>query len=237
VIKIKASNHIFYQHQEMRRRLFALLEDSAEDGIHPIKIAYLVEKEIGYSYEHSFELYNPLEGEPFKLDLQTAKDRRPQMERISLGRLNIGVWRTPWTVNHNGLWLPVLDTEHREYIPGDFIYTAIGTQDKCNERIVHQLDMRLRFISELGGQPNTSKASTGHADTGKIPRFVMESLKRDAITRKYECPISMMPVEEGTEVCFTECFHIFEKESMRQWLKEKQECPLCKTRVTRVQTL
>jgi hypothetical protein len=221
----------------MRRRLFALLEDTAEDGIHPIKIAYLVEKEIGHYYEHSFQLYNSLEGEPFKLDLQSAKDKRPQMERVSLGRVNIGVWRTPWTVNHNGLWLPVLDTEHREYIPGDFIYTAISTQEKCNERIVHQLDMRLRFIRELAGQPNGSKLTTGPPGIAKIPRFVMESLKRDAMARKYECPISMTPIEEETEVCFTECFHIFEKESMRQWLKEKQECPLCKTPVTCVQSL
>jgi len=221
----------------MRRRLIALLDDTAVNGTHTIKLAYLVEKMVGHSYEHCFASYTPLEGEPFELDLQSAKDKRPQMEKVSLGRVNIGVWRTPWTVNHRGVWLPILDTEHREYIPGGFIYMSISSQEKCNERIVHQLDMRLRFIRELAEHPNVRISPLGQKDTLSIPRFVMESLKRDAIARKYECPISMTPIEEATEVCFTECFHIFEKESMRQWLKEKPECPLCKARVSCVQTL
>jgi hypothetical protein len=235
--KIKASTHIFYQQQEMRRRLIALLEDTTTNGIHNIKIAYFEERVLGRSYEYCFASYTPLEGEPFELDLQSAKDKRPQMEKIGLGPINIGVWRTPWTVNHRGVWLPILDTDHREYIPGNFIYTSISNQEKCNERIVHQLDMRLQFIRELEGYPNVCKSPLGQKDTLSIPRFVMESLKRDAIARKYECPISMTSIEEATEVCFTECFHIFEKESMRQWLKEKPECPLCKARVSCVQTL
>lgn len=221
----------------MRRRLIALLEDTATNGIQQIKITYLEEKAIAHSYEYCFATYTPLEGEAFELDLQSAKDKRPQMERVSVGRVNIGLWRTPWTVNHMGQWLPILDTDHREYIPGEFIYTCISTQEKCNERIVHQLETRLQFVRELAEYPNARTSPLRQKDTLNIPRFVMESLKRDAIARKYECPISMTPIEEATEVCFTECFHIFEKESMRQWLKEKPECPLCKARISCVQTL
>jgi hypothetical protein len=221
----------------MRRKLIALLEDTTTNGIHHIKIAYLEERVLGRSYEHCFAIYTPLEGEAFELDLQNAKDKRPQTEKLSLGRVNIAIWRTPWTVNHRGQWLPILDTGHREYIPGEFIYTSISTQEKCNERIVQQLDTRLRFVRELVEHPHVRISPLGKKDTLTIPRFVMESLKRDAMARKYECPISMTPIEEATEVCFTECFHIFEKESMRQWLKEKPECPLCKARISCVQML
>jgi hypothetical protein len=218
----------------MRRRLFALLEDRALNGVQNIKIAYLVERAIGDSYDHGFEPYTPLESESFTLTMCDARDKRAQMENIRAGSTHIRIWRTPFTVKHMGQWLPVLDCDHRYYIPGEFVYSSITTQQMSENRLLQQLNARMTLDAQIVETAyKTETTAKVHADS--IPRFIMEILKRDAVAKKYECPISMTIIEQDTEVSFTECFHIFEREGIERWVREKSSCPLCKAKVTRLQ--
>jgi hypothetical protein len=218
----------------MRRRLFALLEDRALNGVQNIKIAYLTERTILGSYDHGFEPYYPLENESFTLTMCDARDKRAQMENIRVGSRYIRIWRTPFTVKHMGIWLPVLDCDHRYYIPGEFVYSSINTHQNSENRILQQLNARITFDAQIVETAYKTE-TTAEVRADSIPRFVMEILKRDAVAKKYECPISMAIIEEDTEVSFTECFHIFEREGIERWVREKGSCPLCKAKVTQLQ--
>ncbi len=62
----------------------------------------------------------------------------------------------------------------------------------------------------------------------KLPEFVLEALKRDAIVRKEICPITLEPFSSPEEIIVTRCYHLFNKESLEYWRREKSICPVCK---------
>lgn len=64
------------------------------------------------------------------------------------------------------------------------------------------------------------------------PRYVLELVKRDAVSKGEACSISMTPFQECESTTITSCFHLFETESIRTWLSTKDSCPVCKQKVT-----
>ena len=43
-----------------------------------------------------------------------------------------------------------------------------------------------------------------------------------------ECPISLEPFKDGEEIIELPCNHIFNENSIKGWLKEKHNCPVCR---------
>ena len=69
------------------------------------------------------------------------------------------------------------------------------------------------------------------ASLPSVPRYVLELVKRDAVSKGESCPISMTPFQECSSTTVTSCFHLFETESIRTWLSTKDCCPVCKQKV------
>ena len=42
------------------------------------------------------------------------------------------------------------------------------------------------------------------------------------------CPISLVDFEIGEEIIKLPCYHIFSLNSLEEWLKEKNTCPICR---------
>jgi len=49
-----------------------------------------------------------------------------------------------------------------------------------------------------------------------------------------ECPISHEPFEPDTIIAMTDCFHVFEFESLNEWFSRSRSCPMCRTRMVDV---
>lgn len=60
------------------------------------------------------------------------------------------------------------------------------------------------------------------------PKFVSELVLRDAAAKGDTCSISLTPFGDCNSVSVTSCFHIFDTESLKVWMKTKGECPVCK---------
>ena len=52
-----------------------------------------------------------------------------------------------------------------------------------------------------------------------------------------ECPISLEPFKEGEEIIELPCNHIFNENSIKGWLKEKHNCPVCRAEIISTQEL
>jgi hypothetical protein len=50
----------------------------------------------------------------------------------------------------------------------------------------------------------------------------------DAIEKGDICPISLTPLTLETSVCVAPCYHVFSKEAITEWMKEKKICPSCR---------
>lgn len=61
----------------------------------------------------------------------------------------------------------------------------------------------------------------------KIPEFVAQALLDAAVKKEEMCPISMEHFTAG-KTAVTSCFHLFEKDCLVEWMKQKSCCPVCK---------
>ena len=49
--------------------------------------------------------------------------------------------------------------------------------------------------------------------------------------KEYDCTICMEKIEKNTDVYKISCNHKFHKQCLNKWLKEKFECPTCRTNI------
>lgn len=61
-----------------------------------------------------------------------------------------------------------------------------------------------------------------------IPELVGTLLIQNATAGEDSCPISAVPYKELTSLSATSCFHIFDTESIQTWLKDHNQCPVCR---------
>jgi len=185
---------------------------------------------------YSLSAYIPEDDEGFELLISRASDTSPNLERVSFADGGIYLWRTPHIVYHKGRWLPILDSEERERFPGEFVYVYNSRVKKCMRIVLAQMQLRVVVSTLILELPDIAPPTVSDMHTG-IPRFVLDALKRDAIARQYECPISTYPITSETPLSITVCYHIFEKKSLDTWLKENPSCPLCKSPVSNTYTV
>jgi hypothetical protein len=80
-----------------------------------------------------------------------------------------------------------------------------------------------------GGEPMPAAAAPNPAPARPISlqAFTIQALINHAIAEQMTCPISMNPIVKDT-ACVTTCQHIFERDSIQQWLTGHTNCPVCR---------
>ena len=80
--------------------------------------------------------------------------------------------------------------------------------------------------------PAPAPAAPAPAAVTPIPKFVADTLIRDAVSRAATCPITMEPLAPET-TAVTACFHLFERDAIAAWLVQADNCcAVCKQRTT-----
>lgn len=74
------------------------------------------------------------------------------------------------------------------------------------------------------GEPQTQAAIT----IDRPRRNIADAMIRDAISQNAMCPISMEPITQETGTCVAPCYHVFDRESIAQWLDKEATCPTCR---------
>jgi hypothetical protein len=74
----------------------------------------------------------------------------------------------------------------------------------------------------------TAAAAATAATAAPIPKFVVDALISDAITKAAICPITMEPIKSET-AAVTPCYHCFDKIALASWIATgNTTCPTCK---------
>lgn len=137
-------------------------------------------------------------------------------------------WYTHYSIYHmeSEDWIPVIDILAPYSIAGYYTYSII--EDTSNAQTLRRMliqTMRFRMIDKIYLMINPPKSPI---ISKTIPMFVAELLIKEAIKKGESCSISMIPFEESTSVTVTSCYHIFNTESIEEWLRCNSVCPLCK---------
>jgi len=137
-------------------------------------------------------------------------------------------WHTHYSIYHmeSEKWIPVIDILAPYVIPGDYTHSIV--EDTPNAQTLRRMltqTMRFRMIDKIYLMMKVPKTPI---ISKTIPMFVAELLIKDAIKKGDSCSISMIPFEEISSVTVTPCYHMFNTESIEEWLKMNRDCPLCK---------
>lgn len=162
----------------------------------------------------------------------------PMLKKIPLDHNeHLYLWRFPWCIRLGELniWIPILDSDKREKIPGAFAYTT--QYEVYNPWYEEYRSLRTNMLKTIQEQQSSTVTRNTSAVEGiprlpapvatKPPKHVAEIIKRDAIANKMTCSISLDDITADMTVSITACFHIFESTSLKGWIQKTCTCPVC----------
>jgi hypothetical protein len=62
----------------------------------------------------------------------------------------------------------------------------------------------------------------------KPQKRVADLVIADAVKNSASCPITMDPIKAESAACVAPCYHVFEKEAIKEWLGGHDSCPECR---------
>jgi hypothetical protein len=213
----------------METRLFAVLDDTVQNGMR-LKIIELEEHCIEGYFIHSLSHHNAVSS---VTPLCRTQGNDPDMREFNLATKTIQIWRTGWAAYYKNNWLHILDSDSRECFPGEFSLRTTGDIHTLRDQLSRRLAILSSFEDPL---PLSSREIPEDTSIKKIPQFVAEIMKRDAVAASSSCAISLELIAD-VPVSITSCFHIFHTESINTWLKDRGDCPVCKAPVTFTQVI
>ena len=169
---------------------------------------------------------------PTILKMHRSYSRDPNLQKMTLDRGEMYLWRTLYTVDYNGMNLPILDSSAREWLDGLHRYIVKVSIEKSLEYYDDKNQIREIMLRRISDKPRVTPQPT----VSQIPKFVTDALKRDAILANYTCPITMDPLTD-IPVAITSCYHIFNHESIRESLQRNKNCPVCRKPVAFIQSI
>lgn len=213
--------------------LFAMVDDYISENIR-VKIMLLRETETGRGFHHTITPH--VEPHPRILTMHRSFSRDTNMQKMTLDRGDMYMWRTLYTVEYDGIYVPILDSNACEWLDGEYEYTVPLTIDKSVKYYDDKAAIREIMMGRISSSLSRSRTRSPGRPPTQIPKFVTDALKRDAIQANYICPITMDSITTITPA-ITSCYHIFNHESITECLKKNKACPVCREPVAFVQPL
>jgi len=143
-------------------------------------------------------------------------------------------WYLPYKVD--GIHL--LDFQYTSWTPSP--YRGIHLRSQTLVHFEEFLEIRQLNLNEIGDgwarsiwiedlERQNNKVIEKVATTNPtVPKHVLLALLRDAKAGKESCPISMADYKDCGSLAITNCYHIFDKESLDRWFRSKTTCPSCR---------
>ena len=224
----------------MPERLFA----SFNEDLTRLKIVRMIDS--GWNTSQTIQLLPYVSDRKKKrVFITKSLDSSPMLKHIPLDTgEQIYLWRTPWCMynKETGTWIHILDSDKMYAIPGEFIYKEKYIDSLVEaSRVVEKQALSTQMIASisesesvhLGTAPSILQiAPSAPPALPSPPSFVAQIIKRDAIQRRESCPISLETFTNHMKARITPCFHIFQEDSLNQWLTKEVSCPMCKAYIS-----
>ena len=222
--------------------LFAVIDSSSLDEL-KMKILRLTEVRTNDKYQHTI---TPNISNPQTFTMYESLSDDPKLEKINLSHGPIYLWRNQYSVKYGSTYIPVIDSDRSDLIPGEYIHRIVLTTTSVNSVLYNIYILYKNMLSIIDRSTNdylpfqnsytVAVPAVPAAQQTQIPRFVLDALKRDAINANYECPITAAPLA-NIQASITSCYHIFDRDSLIEVLKKSSDCPMCRQRVTFTQPI
>ena len=149
------------------------------------------------------------------------------------------IWSTHFKLEVDGREYLIVDFGHRIFDHWVYSIKLRGdTVMDCRNRQIQQSRLRAEKLSiPIAWAPTTPRAARVPSvrpvreTSQKLPAFVAHLIKEKAISSEDLCPIARTPFTKDCPATLLSCFHLFDQESIEQWIAIKNECPTCKATI------
>jgi len=91
-------------------------------------------------------------------------------------------------------------------------------------------DLTNNLLSLFNLPPTLPQSLLSEEEINQLPHGLYSDIKRDNEPHT-QCSISLREFEETSNVMRLPCEHLFMEDSIRQWLRTSNKCPLCRTEI------
>ena len=148
--------------------------------------------------------------------------------RISNASAPVKYWIHTEYFIYNNESIPVVNFDSKDFLPMRYYPVKPTNQNENQLRILY--DMYKRVLSR---QQERIESHVNQQREIKIPlpAYVINLIIQDHLQKKESCPITMNEFTDASRMAVTSCYHCFDMDALKQWVKTKEVCPVCRAKL------
>lgn len=129
---------------------------------------------------------------------------------------------------YNNERIPVVNFDSKDFLPMRYYPVKPSNQNENQLTILY--DMYRRVLSRQ--QERIQNYVNAPAEIKSlIPAYVVDLIIQDRLQKKESCPITLTEFTDASRMAVTSCYHCFDTEALKQWVKTKDVCPVCRAKL------
>lgn len=124
--------------------------------------------------------------------------------------------------------IPVVNFDTKDFLPLRYYPVKPTNQNERDLTVLY--DMYKRVLSRQ--QEHIQNPVNIRTEIKSLlPAYVVDLIIQDRLQKKESCPITLCEFTDASRMAVTSCYHCFDMDALKQWVKTKQVCPVCRTKL------
>ena len=124
--------------------------------------------------------------------------------------------------------IPVVNFDSKDFLP--MRYYPVKPSNHDDHKITLLYDMYKRVLSRQQERIQ-NHVSIPTEVKSLLPAYVVDLIIQDRLQKKESCPITLSEFTDASHMAVTSCYHCFDMNALKQWVKTKDVCPVCRAKL------
>ena len=129
---------------------------------------------------------------------------------------------------YNNERIPVVNFDSKDFLP--MRYYPVKPSNHDDRKITLLYDMYKRVLSRQQERIQ-NHVSIPTEVKSLLPAYVVDLIIQDRLQKKESCPITLSEFTDASHMAVTSCYHCFDMDALKQWVKTKDVCPVCRAKL------
>jgi len=129
---------------------------------------------------------------------------------------------------YNNERIPVVNFDSKDFLPMRYYPVKPSNQNERELTVLYNMYRRVlsRQQERIENQVNALTEIKS-----LLPAYVVDLIIQDRLQKKESCPITLSEFTDASQMAVTSCYHCFDMTALKQWVKTKQVCPVCRAKL------
>ena len=148
--------------------------------------------------------------------------------RIRNASAPVKYWIHTEYFTHNNERIPVVNFDTKDFLP--LRYYPVKPTNRNDHELTLLYDMYKRVLSRQQERIQNRVTIPREVKT-ILPAYVVNLIIQDHLQKKESCPITLSEFTDASRMAVTSCYHCFDMDALKQWVKTKDICPVCRAKL------